>query len=224
MIKTSKTPSLAEFVKKAIRKDLLEVHTSIPGRIKEYDESKQKATVVPLLKKKWRNTNGTLGDLPILNNVPVFSWSCNNKKTFIHLPLKPGDLGMIMFCSRSIDNYLSSSPQEGEAIRPVWHNSPRHHDLSDAWFIPGILPFELSLKNISLNDIIIKNDKLTIKIDPDGKITIENDSNELIETLSTLIQNLINAQVLTLMGPSGFLADTLALLTIDKSKIDSFKE
>lgn len=224
MIKTLTTPTFTKFIRAAIRKDILNVHTSVPGKIKTYDETKQKASVVPLLKKKWRDSSGTLGDLPVLNNVPVFSWSCNNRKTFIHLPLKPGDLGMIMFCDRSIDNYLSSSPQEGREVEPTWHNSPRHHDLSDAWFIPGILPFEISLQNISPDDIIIKNNKLTINIAPDGKITIENDSNELIETLSTLIQNLINAQVLTLMGPSGFLGNTLALLTIDKSKIDSFKE
>ena len=224
MLKVIKTPTFAEFIKLAINKNMLELHTCIPGKIKEYDESKQKATVVPLLKKKFKDTNGTIANLPILNNVPVFNWSCNNRKTFIHMPLKTGDLGMIIFCDRSIDNYLSSSPQDDREVEPSYHDSPRHHDLSDAWFLPGILPFEISLQNISSSDIIIKNDNFTISISPDGKITINNGTNELIETLSTLIQNLINAKTLTLIGAQPFTADTIVNLISDKTKIDSFKE
>jgi hypothetical protein len=224
MIKTIKTPSLVKFVLQAIRKEELELHVSVPGKIKDYDETTQRATVVPLLKKKWNDSSSTLSDLPILNNVPVHCLSANNRKTFIHLPIKKGDLGMIMFCDRSIDNYLSSSPQEGEEVKPVYHNSPRHHDLSDAWFIPGVLPFKLALQNVSKDDIVIKNDKFIINIKPDGTITIDNGTNELIETLSTLIQNLIDAKVLTLMGPQPFWALTVSALQIDKNKIDSFKE
>ena len=224
MIKTNKTPSLAEFVKKAFRKEALEIHVSVPGKIKEYDGDTQRATVVPLLKKKWNNSSSTLSDLPILNNVPVHCLSANNRKTFIHMPIKKGDLGMIMFCDRSIDNYLSSSPQEGTEIKPIFHNSPRHHDLSDAWFIPGILPFKVALQNITTDDIIIKNDNTKITIFPNGKISIENDTYELIETLSTLVENLVNARVLTLMGPQPFTTNTLTNFIQDKLKIDSFKE
>jgi len=223
MIKTNNTPSFAEFVKKAFRKEALEIHVSVPGKIKEYDSDTQKATVVPLLKKKWKDGLSTLSDLPVLSNVPVHCLSANNRKTFIHMPLKAGDLGMIMFCDRSIDNYLSSSPQEGNEVKPTFHNSPRHHDLSDAWFVPGILPFSLALQNITTDDIIIKNDNTKITISPDGKISIENSNYELLETLSTLIQNLIDAKVITLLGPQPFLANTIALLTQDKTKIDSFK-
>jgi len=223
MIKTNKTPTLAEFVKKAFRKEALKMHVSIPGKIKEYDKDTQKAIVVPLLKKKWTNSSSTLSDLPVLSNVPVHCLSANNRKTFIHLPIKKGDLGMIMFCDRSIDNYLSVSPREGEEVKSAFHNSPRHHDLSDAWFIPGILPFKVALQNITSDDIIIKNDETKITIMPDGKITIENSNYELIETLSTLIQNLIDARVITLLGPQPFLASTIALLMQDKLKIDSFK-
>lgn len=54
MIKTNKTPSIVEFIKTLTRSSLLDVHTCIPGKIKEYDESKQKASVAPLLKKNGR--------------------------------------------------------------------------------------------------------------------------------------------------------------------------
>ncbi len=223
MNKTIITPTLVKFIKEGIRAGLLETHTCMPGKIKEYDEENQKANIIPLLKKKFKDTNNTIVELPILNNVPVYCPSCNNGKTFIHFPIKTGDPGMIIFCERSIDNYLSSNPKEDEELKPVYHDSPRHHDLSDAWFIPGILPFRMALQNVSENDIIIKNDKLIITIMPDGRIKINNDNNELIETLSTLINHLINAKVITMIGSQPFVSDTITALTQDKNKIDSFK-
>lgn len=223
MRKTTVAPTFAKFVNEAVEAGLLEANTSMPGKIKEYDESTQRASVIPLLKKKFNDTSQTIVDIPICVNVPVHQYSVNNGNTFIYLPVKPGDLGMLVFCTRSIDTYLASSPEEGAEVNPVYHDNPRHHDLSDAWFVPGIRPFQVALQNISADDIIIKNDKLTITIDPTGKISINNETNELIETLSTLIQNLIDAKVITMMGPQPFIASTIALLTTDKGKVDSFK-
>ena len=81
----------------------------------------------------------------------------------------------------------------------------------------------MALQNVSSDDIIIKNDNITINIDPTGKIAINNGTNELMETLSTLIQNLIDAKVITMMGAQPFIASTITALTSDKSKIDSLK-
>jgi len=222
MIKSTRTPSFSEFIKMALRNIALDIHVSVPGRITSYDKDTQKASVAPLLKKKFNDINATLADLPVLNNVPVLHLQCNLRNTFISLPIKIGDIGMIIFCDRSIDNYLSSIPQEGE-IKSIFHNDSRIHDLSDAWFLPGILPFNIALEDTSDDDIIIKNEDIKINIKPDGTITINNGTNELIETLSTLVDNLINAQVLTLLGPQPFIADTVAKLIQDKFKIDSFK-
>jgi len=222
MIKTIKSPSFSELIKMALRNISLDIHVSIPGRVTKYDKSTQKASIAPLLKKKFNDINATLADLPILNNVPVLQMQCNIRNTFVYMPIKVGDLGMIMFCDRSIDNYLSSVPQEGE-IKSVFHNDHRNHSLSDAWFIPGILPFSVALSGINDDDIVIKNESTQINIKPDGTITIDNGTNELIETLSTLVDNLINARILTLMGPQPFIADTLTKLIEDKFKIDSFK-
>jgi len=217
------TPTFVQFIKEGVRAGLLDTHTSMPGKIKEYDKDTQKASIIPLLKKKFKDTNETIVDLPVLNNVPVHNIVCNNRKTYMYFPVKVGDPGMLHFCERSIDNYLSSTPNESKELIPVYHDSPRHHDLSDAWFVPGILPFSISLQNVPENDIIIKNDQLTITIDPSGKIKINNDSNELFETLSTLINNLINAKVITMLGSMPFITDTITALTQDKNKIDSFK-
>jgi len=43
MNKTVITPTIAKFVKQAIRQDLLNLNTSMPGKIKTYDKDTQKA-------------------------------------------------------------------------------------------------------------------------------------------------------------------------------------
>lgn len=223
MNKTVITPTIAKFVKQAIRQDLLNLNTSMPGKIKTYDKDTQKASITPLIKKRFKDKNNTIVEIPTLNNVPVRMSSCNNRKTFVYFPVKLGDLGIVHFCTRSIDNYLATPDQDCIDVKPVYHDNSRHHDFSDAWFELGGLPFDMALQNVSSDDIIIKNDNITINIDPTGKIAINNGTNELMETLSTLIQNLIDAKVITMMGGQGFIASTITALTSDKSKIDSLK-
>lgn len=220
MRKTKITPTLPGFIQEAIDKNLLNLNTCIPGKVQKYDPATQKAEIVPLIKKKYTDDAETEIEIPPLNNVPVYMSSCNNRKTFITIPVKVGDIGMVIFCTRSIDNFLSTVEENSNDVKPLYHDNSRHHDFSDAWFIPGILPFGMALQNVSSDDIIISNDAFIINIKPDGKITINNGTNELIETLSTLIQNLITAQV---VGDIPFKPDTITLLTKDKSKIDSFK-
>lgn len=223
MFKRTTKVSLAELIKEGIRGDLLNLHTSMPGKVKVYYKDEQKADIIPLIKKKYKSNNNEV-EISVIQDVPVYCLSCNNGDTFMHIPIKEGDLGMLVFCERSIDNYLSSIPDENDSIKPIYHNSYRHHDISDAWFIPGILPFRKSLNNISSDDIIIKNSNIEVHIKPNGKIVINNGSYELVETLSTLIQNLIDAKVITMMGAQPFIASTITALTQDKTKIDSFKD
>lgn len=233
MNKTIITPTFAQFVKDAIRSELLEVHTSMPGKIKEYDETTQKASITPLLKNKYKDSPNTIVDIPICNNVPVKQRSCNNGDTFIYIPVKVGDLGMLHFCERSIDLYLSASPEEGQEIDAIYHNNSRHHDLSDAWFEPGILPFAKALQNVSSDDIIIKNDKITITIDPSGKISITNEAvapgpYDLITVLSELLATLKTSTYITTGGPDGPWTTVrnpadIAAITAHEIALNSFK-
>ena len=108
MNKTVITPTIAKFVKQAIRQDLLNLNTSMPGKIKTYDKDTQKASITPLIKKRFKDKNNTIVEIPTLNNVPVRMSSCNNRKTFVYFPVKLGDLGIVHFCTRSIDNYLAT--------------------------------------------------------------------------------------------------------------------
>ena len=108
--------------------------TALPGRVQSFDPSKQSADIEPLVHDTWEAEDGTsqTGPLPVIPSVPVcFPGSGGWRVTF---PVAKGDTGLIIFCARSIDRWLS----EGGSVDP---QDDRTHDLSDAVFIPGLTDF-----------------------------------------------------------------------------------
>jgi len=91
MFKRTTKVSLAELIKEGIRGDLLNLHTSMPGKVKIYYKDEQKADIIPLIKKKYKNNNNEV-EISVIQDVPVYCLSCNNGDTFIHMPIKEGDL------------------------------------------------------------------------------------------------------------------------------------
>jgi len=222
----NRTPTLSEIILEAIEGKLLNVHTALPGRVDKYYVENQSADIKPLMHIKFAlGRDSAQVDIPTITRASVVWPAVNNSNTYIHLPLKPGDLGILIFCERALDQYLASVPEVDYPffVDPAVYSYPRHHDVNDAWFIPGGLPFAKALQDVSEDDIVIRHNDFKINIKPDGKITIDNGSYELIETLSTLLDNLINATVQTDDGPRPFTPTTITALTNDKSKIDSFK-
>ncbi len=122
--------------------------TALPGRVQSFDGSKQAADIEPLVHDTWEAEDGTsqTGSLPVIPSVPVcFPGSGGWRVTF---PVSKGDTGLLVFCSRSIDRWLS----EGGSVDP---QDDRTHDLSDAVFIPGLTYFGHPIDPF-------KNDRLTI--------------------------------------------------------------
>ena len=214
------TQKLAEVLLQAIKSELLDVHTCLPARIEKYDEETQKADIAPLLKKKYKFEDTTV-DLPVIANVPVQWPSANAGAAFIHLPLKVGDLGWVVFAERSIDTWLAG---EGDSVSP---EDPRHHHLSDAIFMPGGLPFKKALTISNADNMILKNNNMTIEIDPSGKIKIEGAAQELLTVIDSFMTNVIGATVII---PSGSSAGTYPLdpttitaLTLDQTNLQTLK-
>ena len=105
--------------------------TALPGRVQTFDSTKQSADIEPLVHDTWEGEDGTsqTGPLPVIPSVPVcFPGSGGWRVTF---PVSKGDTGLLIFCARSIDRWLS----EGGSVDP---QDDRTHDLSDAVFIPGL--------------------------------------------------------------------------------------
>ena len=200
---SKESANLAKVLLQAIKSELFEVHTCLPARIEKYDEATQKANIAPLLKKKYKFED-TPEDLPVITSVPVQWPSANAGAAFIHLPLKAGDLGVVIFSERSIDTWLAG---EGDSVSP---EDPRHHDLSDAIFIPGVLPFKQALSISNPDSLFVKNGDAEVELTGSGNVNILGgnvtlDASTLIDILATTI-NLGSGAEKAVLG------DTLASL------------
>lgn len=212
------TPTLPELFNNALRAELLKLRVSLPAKVTRYDVTKQLVDVKPLLKKRYYTETGTKDvELPVITNVPVEWPATNDGKSFMSLPLKVNDLGSIYFTDRSIDNWLSG---DGGIVLP---NSIRHHDISDAVFKPGLRPFKKALKNVSEDNAIFQNDKLRMEIYPDGKISIEGATQEMLECISRFMQTVIDGKIITSLGPQGWIATYKVPMQQAKGDFDTLK-
>jgi hypothetical protein len=205
------TRSLDWVIFQAIQTALADVHTWLPAKIVAVRQSGY-VDVQPLLKRKY--TDGNLVDLPVIQNIPV---ECPRGANWVFKPpYAVGDTGRAIFCERSLDAWKSG---DGGAVDP---NDPRRFDLSDAVFSPGLYP---SSKPVDADpeDMVLNNGGATITLEPGGKFLIANEENELLAVLAGLVDTLVNAKVLTGIGPQPFTADTIINLTEDQGKINTLK-
>jgi len=191
---------LTELIHTCIKNDLLNVYTSIPGKVVKYDKDKQLAQVkpLPMLQTKSYDTkeafidpeNAEYKEIDVIFNVMVKHTSSNSGKTFIHTPIKKGDLGMIMFSNRSLESYTLN---KGEKYKV---EDKRTHDLSDAFFIPGVVPAGKALNIPDNNNVVVKHSDDTNSMElilyPDGKIKIKGNDKEMVNILVGALDSIYN--------------------------------
>lgn len=113
-------------------------HSMIPARVVRFDASTQQADVLPLIKDFWRDETGALvvGSVPVVTCVPVQFLTAGGF-TFT-VPIQAGDsgtTGSLIFSERSLDAWLAGTGQE---VDPGFYT---RFNLTDAVFMPGLLPF-----------------------------------------------------------------------------------
>jgi hypothetical protein len=69
------------------------------------------------------------------------------------IPVQVGDEGLIHFAERSLDNWLDRAGVQPPA-EPI---QPRSHDLTDAVFVPGIVPVPHAIDSWSDDSIEVRN-------------------------------------------------------------------
>lgn len=159
------TPELEQVLRDAMEARLVELHTSLPAEVVEYDSEKQCATVRACIKRKYPDDR--VVELPVIQRVPV--WHPRVGKAVIHLPVKPGAVGWLHFSERSIEVWL----EKGGCQDPL---DPRKHSLSDAVFYPGGYPFTDPATVGDDDAIEIRNGDGTpveLRIRDDGKVSIK---------------------------------------------------
>lgn len=184
-------PNFAATIDAKVWKILSGVHTCIPGEIVTFDGNK--ASVQPSLSATFKtNENGDkVQRLPIISGVPVIYPRWQNGGVFF--PLSKGDTGLVVFSERSLDEWLNG----GGVVAP---EDPRKFDLSDAIFLPGLVPLS-QINTLYENDsLVLSHDGNSIKIKDDGKITAKCD--EFIIDGKLRVKNDATFETETITGPT----------------------
>lgn len=170
MKQQSRTPTLAEVIRLAIKGALGELRVSLPGAVQKYDVAEQKADIKLLLKRPLVASDGTelaSESLPLLMDVPIVfpRGGQGSGDAFISWPLAKGDLVHVHFVDWSIDQWLD---KRGEETDPLDY---RAHSLSDAVAYPGLYPRKLSLQDAHGENLVIGWDGgVSIHVKPGGEI------------------------------------------------------
>jgi hypothetical protein len=158
-----------EMLNMVIERILSKVNTSLPAKITKYDYTKQKASVQPLI--DYISLEGKEIKLPIINSVPViFQSSGGASMTF---PVKEGDNVLLLFCQRSLENWL----KDGQQRVP---DDPRIYDLTDAVAITGLNPFSVTSPASNNEDAEWKYAGSNITIKKSGEILLSTNTNSSI--------------------------------------------
>lgn len=153
---STQNPSIETFISMMLEQRLAELHTALPGRIVRYDAQKQQADVEPLIQRKFLVTSQIV-TLPVVSNVPIVH--PRSASAIIHVPVKVGDVVLLVFAERSVDRWL----EQGGLTDP---GDARKHSLSDAFAIPGGYPFKDALPVADEDAITISG---TVRLGQNGQ-------------------------------------------------------
>ncbi len=212
----SNNPSLAELIRIAVDRILMDVHTSMPGIIQEYDAATQSATVQPCLKRKYASETEARA-LPVLQNVPVSFPSFSGG--WLKFPLKKGDRVLLIFAERSLDTWF----ERGGIVDP---EIPEKFALSDAIAIVGLNDRNNALvPNGAASSVELSFGKAFIEITSDGKFKIKNDQAELLDVMSSILDHMIAFKSTNCVvgSPVTLFPDNLIQLNLDKVKLNMLK-
>lgn len=113
------------------------------GKVVKFNAAEMKADIQPLPS----NENS------LLINVPVMTFMA--KSFYIRIPLKPGDMVLVLFADNDLDNILLGGDTRA---------TDRKHDLSDAVCIGGVMPFTATLTEDHAEDLILAKKDSTAKV------------------------------------------------------------
>lgn len=158
------SPDLGEVLRTAVQSIISDVHVALPGKIEKWDPVTQRADVKPLVKRVFYTfeRDRIVEDLPVITDVPVLF--PRSSDMFVSFPIKKDDHVLLVFNSRSIDQFLA---KEGADVDPL---DTRMHNLSDAVAIPGFYPDSLALKQVDANNLVVGQDDggMQAHFKPDG--------------------------------------------------------
>jgi hypothetical protein len=190
------TLPLDEIIRRANLAAGLNLHVWLPAQIVKINGN-QSVDIQLLL--QTRLLDGTVITRPVIQHVPVEMPNGNGWS--IKLPIAVGDTGRACFADRSLDVWLAS---QGGIVDP---QDSRQHDISDACFVPGLVPFSKQTQDTT-TDMVLTNGSAVLKLQKAGTFLATNGTNELLNLLvqittevHDLSNTLANDTVNTIFGP-----------------------
>ena len=163
MPSTFRTPTLAEVIRIAMERRLMDVYVSMPAQVVTYNPATQTATVQPLLRKLGPSPTGTdlINPLPPIQNVPVCMFGSGIWR--ITVPVNAGDFVLLVWSDRSLDNWKGLKPAQYNPDPPTGTHTidPQAnnlHHLADAVAIVGIVPPSAASAATQMDRISIGSD------------------------------------------------------------------
>lgn len=132
--------SLEDILGRILDRATGDLWTALPARVVAYEAESQRVQVQPA-------PADEDGALPVLPGVPVVF--PGGAGAAVVWPIKAGDTGLVVFCSRSIQRWLASA-DEGDP------QSTRHHHLGDAVFLPGLRTAGGVLTSVSATNLEVR--------------------------------------------------------------------
>ncbi len=189
-IKQREAPTLTKVIETIIERNLVDMHTAIPGIIQEYDPKTKTAKVRPALRRRFNDERGDQ-ELNVFSQVPVGFLQTND--FILSVPLQKGDEVLLIISERSIDSWL----ENGGIVTP---NETRKFDLADAIAIPMLKPSGTGPAADAVNSLMAHGDS-SIRMSKEGRMAIGNKAEELISLLQELTNACEAILINTQLGP-----------------------
>ena len=169
--------TLGSVINDAIEYGLRDLYTLIPAKVVKWDAAKQRANCQILIKNVTRDESGDrqVDSCPVVPGVPVqflgagtFRITCpiSDGSLVIGGSTIPATTGSLIFSHRSLDKWLTG---DGKEVDPEFDHA---HALTDAVFLPGLMPFGGAWGTCP-------TDAMTIGSDGDGNARIVIKSGEI---------------------------------------------
>jgi hypothetical protein len=139
---SERKPKFSEVLARARSAAAAGMFVALPGAVHKYDATTRKADVQVLVKNAYLDENDArqVESIGIVPSCPVhFPWGysapISDGTLVFGGTLRPATTGLLVFCDRSIDRWLSGNGQE------VDPEIDHEHHLSDGVFQPGLFTF-----------------------------------------------------------------------------------
>ncbi len=180
---------LGQLFNEAFMAKLSEVNVSLPCKVLAYDAATQTVKLQPLIKRKRRDAAGvvTATEIPPLQEVPVAFPRCAGG--WITFPITEGDVGQVVFCQRSIKDWMGKAA--GEVVVPTDEDML---SLNGAWFYPGAYPSKTPIAGGADEDnvVIHAEEKLDLGekgLTADDAVAIAKKVQDNLDTLTDFVMS-----------------------------------